>query len=67
MTTLNCINLSIVIVLPPCDLGQLIILFYTINNEGEELISISGSAHLGGDGHFSLGFNVTEFMRRLFD
>jgi len=40
--------------------------FVSISDSGEVLISISGSLHIGGGGHFSVSFNVTEFLERLF-
>ncbi|MBQ9744290.1 MAG: hypothetical protein IJW19_04105 [Clostridia bacterium] len=40
---------------------------FAINSSGDFLILISASAHLGLGGHVSAGFNVSEFIERLFD
>lgn len=47
--------------------NQFAISIFSINSDGDFLISISASAHLGAGGHASLGFNVTEFRERIFD
>ena len=38
-----------------------------INEKGELVFSGGGSLYLGGGGHASLSFNVSEFIRRLYD
>lgn len=40
--------------------------FVSFRDSGEVLISISGSFHIGGGGHFFISFNMTEFLERLF-
>ena len=47
--------------------NQLTILFVYINEDSEVVISAPASAHLGAGGRASIGFNITEFIRRLFD
>ena len=39
----------------------------SINNSRQLVISISAGGHLGCGGHVSAGFNITEFLERLFD
>ena len=39
----------------------------TISSTGDVLISFSASAHLIFGGHASASFNITEYIRRLFD
>ncbi len=40
---------------------------FTINNDGEFVISSSAGLHFILGGHYSIGFNVSEFFERLFD
>ena len=41
--------------------------FVEISDDGDFLISIGASAHVGGGGHAAIAFNVTEFIERIFD
>ena len=45
--------------------NQWSILFLAQNSAGDYLVSLSAGAHLGGGGHASVAFNVSEFLRRL--
>ena len=47
--------------------SSLVIGPFEINNEGEFLISVGGSVHLGPGGHVKAAFNITEFLERLLD
>ena len=47
--------------------NQLAIGPFVFNNSGDFVICFSGGAHLIFGGHFSIGFNVSEYYRRLFD
>ena len=39
----------------------------SVKQNGDVVISISASVHLGAGGHVSVGFNLTEYWRRLWD
>ena len=45
--------------------NQLTILIVSVDNDGDFVVGISPSVHMGFGGYFYVGFNVTEFMERL--
>ena len=47
--------------------NQFSFLFISVNESGDLLLSASVSIHIGIGGHASIGFNITEFWKRLFD
>ena len=40
---------------------------FKLNSENDLVISLDVDAHVGGGGHVKLGFNWSEFLRRLSD
>ena len=47
--------------------NQVTFLLLSINESDEILISISASVHIGAGGHFSVEFNISEFLERIFE
>ena len=40
---------------------------FTVNSEDEVVVGVGAGAHVGVGGHARVGFNLSEFARRLFD